>query len=590
MNVLGLPWPNPFPDWKGVSVLKLDSFKWGHGLDVRMQEYTDFEWHPDAGKYPDLMRMKLGITFVSVPDDAPESDKLEIGNKTVIHRYYKVDRERKSFQLVGTTLIPDETTTTNPDMFEINGQRLSDPHGEWQWHTVTVSTNLQHALNADNTVMREVNFGAPVVKETGDWSKACKFNLAVPPHKDLIASKITPPPPDFIDEKLDEIKAYFTADDSMYRSPVEKSKRQVNVACKFNQVTAVDTPQERFGANLTLTLTWQITKDDVVGYVAAPDQDAWKPAYTPPEFAVKNPASGDGAALIISKYSNIQLIKTKKAYMAMQTLTVSGDFWEPFELQNYPFDIQPLGVVLESTNAQLDNLIFKCSVGDLPELRDTEWSGKGASADAKFAVDEGKKKRGRYTLSVEAVAQRYYSVHMYRVVAVMALFSLGSIVSMCSDPDVNALERIGITFTLMLTATAYSLVIASGLPTLGYLTFLDKYILATFGFIALVGAEITVIDWVADRYSSNPLEPLYDAADAIEYAAFVDLGLWFVIHIGLYLYISRSVLPAERKKVDREAVKAKKKAEKKKAAEKAKGKKDKVEKPKAVSSADNYAI
>eukprot|EP00729_Bicosta_minor_P003256 gene3256-543_t len=160
-----------------------------------------------------------------------------------------------------------------------------------------------------------------------------------------------------------------------------------------------------------------------------------------------------------------------------------------------------------------------------------------------FAVDEGKKKRGRYTLTIEAVAQRYYSVHMYRVVAVMALFSLASIVAFCGDPEVNALERLGITFTLMLTATAYSLVIASGLPTLGYLTFLDKYILATFSFIALVGAEITVIDWVAARHSASPDQPLYNAEDALEFASYADLALWLTIHVGLYIYVSRYVLP-----------------------------------------------
>ena len=179
-------------------------------------------------------------------------------------------------------------------------------------------------------------------------------------------------------------------------------------------------------------------------------------------------------------------------------------------------------------------------------------------------------------LTVAAVAQRYYSVHMHRVVSVMALFSLGSIVAFCGDPDVNALERIGVVFTLMLTATAYSLVIASGLPTLGYLTFLDKYILATFAFIALVGAEITVIDWVAARHSSSAGGVLYSAEDAIEFASYADLGLWFIIHLSIYIYVTRWVLPEERTKIDRKAVKEKKKetkeaAKKKKEREAARG-------------------
>ena len=57
------------------------------------------------------------------------------------------------------------------------------------------------------------------------------LDLAVPPYKELAASKITLMPPDFIAEKLDENKEYISADNSMYRSPIEKSKREINVAC-----------------------------------------------------------------------------------------------------------------------------------------------------------------------------------------------------------------------------------------------------------------------------------------------------------------------------------------------------------------------
>ena len=62
----------------------------------------------------------------------------------------------------------------------------------------------------------------------------------------------------------------------------------------------------------------------------------------------------------------------------------------------------------------------------------------------------------------------------------MAIFSLGSVLSLMADPDVTPLDRLSITVTFMLTATAYSLVVASNLPTLGYLTFLDEYAIPFF--------------------------------------------------------------------------------------------------------------
>jgi len=227
-------------------------------------------------------------------------------------------------------------------------------------------------------------------------------------------------------------------------------------------------------------------------------------------------------------------------------MTVSGDFWEPFELQNYPFDVQPLGVVLETTDAVQDNVKFQVTTAKLPKIRDTEWKGMASAGSCTFALDEGKKTRGRYTLTAEADTARYYAVHMYRVVGVMALFSFASIAALVDDGEMHSGDRLGLVFTLMLTVTAYSLVIAAGLPTLGYLTFLDKYILATFGYISIVAAEIVGIQWITARHAT-PEDG--EVADLFEYAAYVDLALWFVMHLTLFLYIKCAVIPFELKKI-----------------------------------------
>lgn len=125
----------------------------------------------------------------------------------------------------------------------------------------------------------------------------------------------------------------------------------------------------------------------------------------------------------------------------------------------------------------------------------------------------------------------------------MALFSLASISAFVKDPDVTSMERLGLAFTLMLTATAYSLVIAEKLPTLGYLTFLDKYILATFGFIAIVAAEILVVEWFAT-------DAIEDEGGTMDLIAIIDVIVWGLFHIALILYVRIYVLPAEQSKED----------------------------------------
>ena len=39
------------------------------------------------------------------------------------------------------------------------------------------------------------------------------------------------------------------------------------------------------------------------------DHSHWSPTYIPPDFEITNIATGDGAAEVTMKYSNIQLIK-----------------------------------------------------------------------------------------------------------------------------------------------------------------------------------------------------------------------------------------------------------------------------------------
>ena len=61
----------------------------------------------------------------------------------------------------------------------------------------------------------------------------------------------------------------------------------------------------------------------------------------------------------------------------------------------------------------------------------------------------------------------------------------------------------------------------------------------------------------------------------MEFASYADLALWLSIHVGLYIHVSRYVLPEECEKVDQEAVKAeKKKDEKKKKTKEGDGKKE----------------
>jgi len=77
----------------------------------------------------------------------------------------------------------------------------------------------------------------------------------------------------------------------------------------------------------------------------------------------------------------------------------------------------------------------------------------------------------------------------------MALFSLAAVTTMMPHDQSTSMERITLLVTLMLTATTYSLTVAESLPTLPYLTLIDKYVLGTFAYFGIIGIELAIIDW-----------------------------------------------------------------------------------------------
>lgn len=77
----------------------------------------------------------------------------------------------------------------------------------------------------------------------------------------------------------------------------------------------------------------------------------------------------------------------------------------------------------------------------------------------------------------------------------------------------------------MLTAVAFKYVVSQDLPNLSYLTFLDKFILSSFGFLALIVFQNA---FAATWITSNEFDKLTGWCLA---------GLW-VVHLGIAIWIA----------------------------------------------------
>lgn len=104
--------------------------------------------------------------------------------------------------------------------------------------------------------------------------------------------------------------------------------------------------------------------------------------------------------------------------------------------------------------------------------------------------------------------ERNWSMYYWQVVFILKLISLCALTSFSMDPVESSGDRLAIASTMFLTAVAFQLFIATLLPKLSYLTFLDKYTLTTMLFISGVVLFCAYVAYLAKDTDEAGLEDL----------------------------------------------------------------------------------
>jgi len=150
---------------------------------------------------------------------------------------------------------------------------------------------------------------------------------------------------------------------------------------------------------------------------------------------------------------------------------------------------------------------------------------------------EGEQVVGFLHVTLAILVIRNSTVYVKRVMATLAGFALLAIFSFATEEE-NAVESI---LAVMLTAVAYSVVIAEDIPKLGYLTFLDKYVLGlTGGFMFL----LSWVMWASSFAGAKDIEEDYSGWAA----PWLFASVYVFVHATLYVYVQQHVLPQEAKK------------------------------------------
>ena len=190
---------------------------------------------------------------------------------------------------------------------------------------------------------------------------------------------------------------------------------------------------------------------------------------------------------------------------------ITGKFSQPMFLHQFPFDLQSLGIAIRLVGAGISSdsdhcrylvsMQNSCGHGHVgrashSQFNHVEWyiHQPVARTDGGF----GQKQKLQCVLPVSRKSTYYTKA----VVIPVGLLTSTAFIAFLLDTE-SLGERSGIVLTMLLTMTAYKLVVSDKLPKLAYSTILDNYIDSAFVTIFAVCLENVIVFKYANNVESN---------------------------------------------------------------------------------------
>jgi len=169
---------------------------------------------------------------------------------------------------------------------------------------------------------------------------------------------------------------------------------------------------------------------------------------------------------------------------------VWGDFSQPLELREFPFDTQQLKIVLVNVKYGTRRVRFTIDPesGISDHLKIPDW--EVMSWDISTAeLPVGKEKTGVKAVVFSMDVERYTSYFILKVILPLMLIVAMSWMVFWIDPSLAA-SQISVGVTAMLTLIAYRFAIGGMVPRLGFLTSLDYFVTLSTVLVFVVLMEV----------------------------------------------------------------------------------------------------
>ena len=327
---------------------------------------------------------------------------------------------------------------------------------------------------------------------------------------------------------------------------------QIFVNVEINQLEKIDTVQQTFRAEFTVTQCWQWSREDEENCNKGPiptfkdNYKTWRPDPLTYPNALEKPDISLGEPYL-RKYNQVWMVEKKDR--------VYGEFQEKFELDNFPFDCQDFRIQIkfpEAWNSRISpNPFWKQGFVSLHLDQMTQRAFKIYEPVVQLRMlprqnvaPETLKDVTTYNscLEIYLKGKRYWKPYFVQIIMMMMIMSLASLLSFTIDKD-DAGDQLAFSSTLFLTKVAFQFALSTMLPKLSYLTILDEYILISMLSSFLVMLQLGICSFLK-------VQELADIENEIfRYLLIANFSIIIVGNLAFGIYINARVMPRENKKL-----------------------------------------
>jgi len=328
---------------------------------------------------------------------------------------------------------------------------------------------------------------------------------------------------------------------SRSHTPKAHNKVQVQVRMTLRRIFNVDTVKQTFGAQVFVEMMWKAPP----GESLPEDGDSeWQPDWTP-KYRFRRVMEDNGME---QQYYPKTVID--ESYIVCETDHLLG-ISEQLELQSFPVDVQDLSIEVLSSSSVDKVRWLPCpkEEGPLCKLNKARVALNDFSLvneiPITFQLTTTKSNVESSCLNVDVKIARQATYYYINVALVMLIIVSFTLTAWATHPA-DIAGRQGVDFTLLLTAVAYKLVLASMLPNVSYMTLLDKYVMAGFLFLTAVSTVHTLLPFrtigLLEMSSlTRPPSQLGDGhleqalIDDDKLAFYVFLSIWVAFNVSFFL-------------------------------------------------------